>query len=198
MMHFCKISAQGVWLNEQLYFSPSKENSDWKKELYTHLELRYPKYFKMDDLSKMTILCFEVLKTKLNLELFADDAIAVLLGNRNSSLYTDKLFANTYKIKQQASPSLFVYTLPNITSGQLAIKNKFYGESLFLIASSFKQMPFKNWVNLQLNNYSKACLGGWVEKKENLEECFLFFTDQNLTQATINILNEKYNKDGCI
>jgi hypothetical protein len=198
MMHFCKISADEVWLNEQLYFSSSGKDVDWKKEIYRALGLTYPKFFKMDDLSKMTVLCFEILKTKLNLEGYEDDAISVLLGNQNSSLYTDQLFADSYQVKQQASPSLFVYTLPNITTGELAIKNKFYGENLFLIASSFEQMPFKNWVNKELNNYSKACLCGWVEKTKTQEECFLFFTDQLLTQVDINVLNKKYKDHGCI
>ena len=198
MMHFCKISAEGVWLNGELYFSPSEESEDWKKEVYRSLDLAYPKFFKMDDLSKMTILCFEVLKTKLNLELYSDEDISVLLGNSNSSLYTDQLFEHSYTKKQQASPSLFVYTLPNITTGELAIKNKFYGENMFLIAASFSQMPYLIWVNKELKNYSKACLCGWVEKTIEQEECFLFITDETLTHTDINRLNKKYENHGSL
>ena len=30
------------------------------------------------------------------------------------------------------SPALFVYTLPNIVTGEIAIRNKYYGETSFV------------------------------------------------------------------
>jgi len=192
LIHSCKITAQGVWINGKNIYRISEDSEDWKKELYKKLQLSYPKFFKMDDLSKMSILTFEFLKKELVLDSFNDDEIALLLGNKNSSLYTDNLFSDSYLNKKQASPSLFVYTLPNITIGELAIKNKFYGENIFLIAANFEQMPYLELVNNKLQNYSKACLCGWVEKTINKEECFLFFTSSALNNKDLNELYKKY------
>src|SRR5882672_1829321 len=72
----------------------------------------YPKFHKMDHLSKLGFLASEVLLKDLHLfDRYTPEQVALVISNANASLDTDIRYFNT--IKTGASPALFVYTLPN-------------------------------------------------------------------------------------
>ena len=79
---------------------------------------------------------------------FKDDEIALLFGNNHSSAETDIQFSNSYKDGNSASPALFVYTLPNILIGEIAIRNKWYGENLFTVYPKFNAELFEKNITL--------------------------------------------------
>ena len=60
------------------------------------------------------------------------------------------------------SPSLFVYTLPNIVTGEIAIRHKFYGETCFYILENKEQLFELANNQVQLTKLSAALIG-WVE-----------------------------------
>ena len=122
-----------------------QENDNWTKELYGHLKLDYPKFHKMDGLSKMALLAVELIADALPNQEIADEGLHLIFSNAGSSSDFDAKFINSYTELNIPSPSLFVYTLPNIVTGELAIKYKWYGESCFFIQEKFKASFFV-WV----------------------------------------------------
>ena len=99
-------------------------------ELYrTHIG-DYPKFFKMDPLCRLGLVTTELL---LKQSPKAD--YGVLLFNRSSSLADDTAFQATIQDRDNwfPSPALFVYTLPNIVTGEIAIRNHFQTETNFMV-----------------------------------------------------------------
>lgn len=99
-------------------------------ELYrTHIG-DYPKFFKMDPLCRLGLVTTELL---LKQSPKAD--YGVLLFNRSSSLADDSAFQATIQDHNNwfPSPALFVYTLPNIVTGEISIRNHFMTETNFIV-----------------------------------------------------------------
>ncbi|MBQ9185136.1 MAG: 3-oxoacyl-ACP synthase [Bacteroidales bacterium] len=105
-------------------------------EIYRQSGVQWPKFFKMDPLSKLGFLAAE----KLLEGATKDSSRAVILFNRTSSLHTDREYLQTLSSPEGffPSPSLFVYTLPNIVTGEIAIRHGLHGETSFYI------LPEKN------------------------------------------------------
>ncbi|MBC7864989.1 MAG: hypothetical protein IAF38_18590 [Bacteroidia bacterium] len=193
---YCHISTKEIVTDKgALLFDNTEglEVNDFLKTVYKKLAIDYPKFYKMDSLSKAAFLGVELLK-KENAALaeYADDEIALLFANSNASEDTDKKFVNSYAEEHAPSPSLFVYTLPSILMGELAIRNKWYGESLFVILQKFDAAFFADYCNMILLRNAKACICGWIEITEGKTEAFIFLAEKNgnenntpLTKQTI-------------
>ncbi|MGL1886419.1 MAG: hypothetical protein OCD76_07885 [Reichenbachiella sp.] len=160
------INADGVWVNDQaIQVSGFEGDASAKlKSIYKHLALDYPKVFKMDNLCKLGFLGIELMKTEMNFEDYQDDEIAVHFQNTSSSLETDAKHQGKINAKQPSSPAIFVYTLPNIVMGEIAIRNRWFGENLFILADQF---DYPNWEKTNEvyfeSKKAKAVVGGWVE-----------------------------------
>lgn len=102
-------------------------------EAYRSLGCEYPKFFKMDPLCKTGFIASERLLRQFRQTQNVNTAIVLM--NRSASLCNDLHYCKTILDKEHyfPSPALFVYTLPNIVTGEIAIRNKFYGESIFYI-----------------------------------------------------------------
>ena len=106
--------------------------------LYKQRVADYPKYYKMDGLCRLGFIATELL---LQAESECDGAArfcerddrAVVLFGKNSSIQADRKFLNTIERSEDyfPSPAVFVYTLPNIVTGELAIRNKLHGETTY-------------------------------------------------------------------
>ena len=95
-----------------------------------------------------------------------------------ASLDVDLKYEKT--IQSGASPALFVYTLPNIVIGEIAIRHHFKGENAFFVFKQFDGNFMAGYVNhLFKNNLIKNCICGWVDLfKENYRAIlFLVETD---------------------
>ena len=189
----CKISDKVVFLNgEQQSFSGTSDN--WKKDLYSHLEVDYPKFYKMDALAKMAFLGFELLDGACDFSQLEDDDVAMLFANKYSSYDTDQKFKESYTEKGSPGPSLFVYTLPNILTGELSIRKKWYGENIFFIQEKFDPEFFIDQINFYFSKGSKACLCGWVDSANDKEECFLFFVENKAGEMSTEELTKYYKQ----
>lgn len=200
------ISPKGAFLNNELKFNFDEENR--LKEGYQKSGLDYPKFYKMDNLSKMTVLATEIIKSTNILDPVQDDELELLFANANGSQHTDMKFIESYQETGNPSPSLFVYTLPNILTGELAIRNKWYGENTFFITPEFNSTLFTDRLHHSAQKGTEICLCGWVdstidEKNELKEECFLFLVDLNKNNTReerrsfateLNELIEKYRQ----
>lgn len=160
MTPIVKISKEGVFVDNTNILKP--QNQNWLKDCYTHLGIEYAKFFKMDNLSKIAFIAVETLKKKTNINRLDGDQISLLFANKESSTNVDNKYQETLK-KGVPSPSLFVYTLPNICTGEIAIFNKWYGSNSFFITDSIEDFPIDDMVEIEFSKGSKACLIGWVE-----------------------------------
>jgi len=111
---------------------------EWNKRL----DNKDLKFFKMDDLSKLGYIgVLALLKDYGELEDVPCEKRGVFLGNSSSSLNSDirHLAAIGVDDDLQASPAIFVYTLPNVVIGEVCIKNKFKGENTFFVFDSMSR-----------------------------------------------------------
>ena len=194
MIYSSKIEADNVFLNGEKLDIVFDDTTDWKKHLYRTLELDYPKFHKMDSLSKMAMLAVTILKKKVDFTQFGEDDLALIFANSSSSGETDKKFISSYDEKGSPSPSLFVYTLPNILTGELSIHNKWYGENVFFINTIFSPKLYIEQIDLYFSKGAKACLCGWVEDGEDKQECVVFLIVNAGEKITEKELLNIYNK----
>lgn len=167
--------------------------------IYHHYHFNYPKFYKMDNLSKLGWLAAEILlEGDFKKEDYKPEEIGVVLANSNSSLDNDLKYADT--IKEYPSPAVFVYTLPNIVIGEICIRHKFKGEHAFFIQESFNADFVAQQVNYLLdNNILQACICGWVEVLEQDYKAVLFLVEKKKTEKSLLFSAENmdsiFNKD---
>ena len=150
-------------------------NKNGLNGLYRSLGIDYPKFFKMDKLSKLGFLASEFVFENNE----RPENMSVICFNSSSSLDTDRHYQTTIKEDNYfPSPSVFVYTLPNIVAGEIAIRNKFTCETSFYISESIDfemiERTVKNsnvdsalvlWTDYLNNKYKAFAL--WLEKHKD-------------------------------
>lgn len=139
----------------------------YAKALYKHLGIKYPKYYKMDKLSKLAFIASEILlkDTKL-IQNTNNEDIAVIISNGSSSLITDAEYQKTIDDKDNyfPSPSVFVYTLANVMVGEICIRNKIKGENTVFISKEFNKDFIFDYVNILFKTEkANACITGRIE-----------------------------------
>jgi len=160
----CSINDHIVCKNETpLFENKGVSLADFLLSVYHHFGITYPKFYKMDNLSKLGWLASEILlKDSFREGEYEPGSIGVVLANANSSLDTDMRYYET--VKDIPSPALFVYTLPNIVIGEICIRQHFEGENAFFIFDEFDAGFIEQYVSgLINNNILQACVCGWVE-----------------------------------
>ena len=143
-------------------------------ELYRNHIADWPKFFKMDTLSKAGFVASELLfKEIAQKRPEADEFIqnrAIVLFGSTASLCADRNYQDTIQDKDNyyPSPALFVYTLPNIVTGEIAIRNHYRGETSFYVLEEFDaaQMAFHLSCALQ-DSVTDSILAGWVDSAHN-------------------------------
>jgi hypothetical protein len=134
---------------------------------YQHFGLNYPRFYKMDNLSKLGWLASEILlhgkvRKSGGVEARSPEKTGLLLTNANASLDTDLKYFET--VKDIPSPSLFGYTLPNIVIGEICIRNNFKGENTFFVSRDFDAGFIARAVGILLDaDILEACICGWVD-----------------------------------
>jgi 3-oxoacyl-[acyl-carrier-protein] synthase-1 len=174
----------------------SFKNSSEINDFYRSLKLDYPKFFKMDNLSKLGFLGSELILKDMENRFTPREDIAMICFNRSSCIDTDMQFEATIHDNENyfPSPSLFVYTLPNIVLGEIAIRNKFYGESFFYLCKLFDAKQIVETVKHTFyDNTITAVLVAWIEYFEEKKELFMMLIDNEngdmkLSEKQINKL----------
>lgn len=165
-----------IRLKDRVLFQASPDPFDeFMEKAYRSLNTDYPRFHKMDKLSRLGFLTAEVLLTGRTLtEKYSPDKIGMVLSNRSSSLDTDIKYYNQLR-KGIASPAVFVYTLPNIVIGEVCIRHKLKGESVFFCTGHFDaEAQVKYMEMLFRHTITDACIGGWVELMNDTYESFLY------------------------
>ncbi|MEO9850662.1 MAG: hypothetical protein ABJH72_25205 [Reichenbachiella sp.] len=158
------IDPNGIVRNGTPYdFKLNPDTYAWMAELYRHLKIEYPKFHKMDHLCKLAFLGVELLKESVDCTSFDKDRVALVFENSYASLDTDQKHQKNVQ-SQKTSPAVFVYTLPNILMGEIAIRNQWYGENLFVLNDEFDVEGWKQTATTLLKaNKADVIIGGWAE-----------------------------------
>jgi len=123
-------------------------------ELYRRYVGDYPKFFKMDTLCRLGFIAAEMLIGAEN-----DVPSAIILANRSASIKDDRDYLATISEgNYYPSPALFVYTLPNIVTGEIAIRHHVQGETSFYILDTPQQLD----AIIAATPFESA-LAGWCE-----------------------------------
>jgi 3-oxoacyl-[acyl-carrier-protein] synthase-1 len=146
--------------------------------------MQYPKFFKMDTLCKLGFVASELLLDAEGASRFEPtDTRAVVLANASSSLCNDTHYQATIEHAETyfPSPALFVYTLPNIVTGEIAIRNKYFGETSFYIYPSFTPQVLAQLQTLAFGDaHTQSALVGWVEcSADDVFEAQLYLVTRN-------------------
>jgi len=195
---YCTIAKGIISKNGQQVFAQDGDIAAFLLAAYQHLQLNYPKFYKMDNLSKLGWLAAEVLlKDSFDKAAYQPEDTAVILANANSSLDDDLKYWDS--IKDGASPSLFVYTLPNIVIGEICIRNHFKGEQALYIQPDYDAEFIAKQVSYLLdNNIQQACICGWVDVFEQDYKAVLFLIEKKKTDASVEFsaeqMSEIFNK----
>lgn len=179
IIHYCRITNDGVVLDgEKLLSFESADTAENLLALYRYIAQDYPKFYKMDLMSKTSFLGVELLKSSCRaLASAPEDAVALLFANSESSSETDTRFRDSYEIERLPGPSLFVYTLPNVALGEISIRNKWYGEHMFAVFPNFAPAYFADHGELLLADGAEWVIGGWVNVK-NGPDALIFVMDK--------------------
>lgn len=173
---YCKIEKNQISLNgETIFHSEDLSFQDFSKKAYQQFELNYPKFFKMDNLSKVAFLASEIV-LKGNLESETENNVALLFANKSSSLDTDVKYQKSIADKNEyfPSPAVFVYTLANICMGEISIKNQFKSENCFFIFDAFNCQFMADYGNLLLKTgKAEKVLCAWTEFYQEEYQVFM-------------------------
>lgn len=182
----CHIRHKKIILNNSVVYSEDYGKlADFLESAYNHFKIDYPKFYKMDRLSKLGFLAAELLLEKGNIKSYQPDQINIVLSNATSSLDTDIRYAESSKTV--SSPALFVYTLPNIVVGEICIRHKIKGENAFFISEQFDAELMESYVSSVMmkdggsacEQLPNSCVAGWVEVLHEHHDVFLYLVENS-------------------
>ena len=189
----CVIEDNSVFLSgENRFVLENASFSEFSKAAYKNFEIEYPKFFKMDNLSKLAFLSAELLLKEVVQSNEQENDIALVFANLSSSLDTDVKYQGSIASKENyfPSPAVFVYTLPNICIGEISIKNNLKSENAFFVFDDFPaefMMHYAN--NLLENDKAEKVLCGWTELYQENYRAVVYLVEKKPVNAT----SQKHN-----
>lgn len=176
---YCRIKGFSLREGERVIYENTAVSLDQFCELaFRHLDVAYPKFYKMDRMSKLGVLGAELLLKDSKVAALKRESVSVVLSNANASLDTDRRYFET--MKSIPSPALFVYTLSNIVTGEICIRHGFKGENAFFVTPVFSPTTMALYVDAVLRaNGTEACLAGWVDVLGDQHDVFLYLVERS-------------------
>ena len=173
--HTIRITPEEVILDQRKLWEGKKELGEQEgKEhhslltsLYKQMIGNYPKFYKMDGLSRLGFVASEILLNAEKGE--TDKERAIIFFNHSSSIASDRNYKESINDKNNyfPSPSIFVYTLPNIVTGEIAIRNHFHGETSFFILPDKDERMMEEILQASCRDaQSKSFLTGWIDYED--------------------------------
>ena len=166
-IHHLMITPEQVTLDGMLLQENDHGTSHFLVQLYKSQVGDYPKFYKMDGLSRLGFMAAELLVKSEGRNVVDDaESRAVLFFNAHSSLAADRKYLESIVDSDNyfPSPAAFVYTLPNIVTGEVAIRHGYHGETSFYI------LPDKDDALMQqvmlattVDGRMRSMIAGWVD-----------------------------------
>jgi hypothetical protein len=136
----------------------------------------------MDNLCKLAFLSAEILFRSTDIfQKYPGEEVAIILENASSSLDYDRKHIESIRDRNRyfPSPSVFVYTIPNIMIAEIAIRLKIKGENAVFILEQFDPGFIDRYVSeLFRSQQISCCIAGWVECYGDHYQSFLFVVEQ--------------------
>lgn len=165
--------------NEKLEEQEGAGHHSLLTSLYKQMIGNYPKFYKMDGLSRLGFVASEILlnaeKGDTDVERREEEGErlleerAIIFFNHSSSIASDRNYKESINDKDNyfPSPSIFVYTLPNIVTGEIAIRNHFHGETSFFILPDKDERMMEEILQASCrDDQSKSFLTGWIDYED--------------------------------
>ena len=136
------------------------------KEIYRSRIGGYPKFHKMDILCQLGFIASELLLEAEGKERFVEsEDRAVILFGKHASIYSDRQYQKTISDKENfyPSPSVFIYTLPNIVTGEIALRNKYHGETSYFALEDKTEMERHITIILETTPSINSAICGWID-----------------------------------
>lgn len=169
-------------------------------EAYRISGMEYPKFHKMDTLSKVGTLATEqiihLLPPSADAQLLTERTAIILCG-REGALDADMRFQSTISNPEEfyPSPSVFVYTLPNIVAGEIALRHGLHGETGFYLLPTFDAQQIA--ILLQsafVGSDAEQVIGGWIDYEDNEYMAIVAVINRsNIKDEIINKLDTLWN-----
>ena len=177
-----KLQDRRIWVNGIVEYASEPGSADKLfRSVYHHYDIDYPKFFKMDNLCKLAFLSTEILLRGTDiLQKYPAEEVAIILENASSSLEYDQKHVESIRDRNKyfPSPSVFVYTIPNIMVAEIAIQHKVKGENTVFIFEQFDPEFIYHYVSeLFRNRRINCCLSGWIECYGDHYQSFLFIIE---------------------
>lgn len=189
--HAIRITPEEVVLDHQKFWEGNQNANEKLEEqegaghhslltsLYKQMIGNYPKFYKMDGLSRLGFVASEILlnaeKGDTDVERREEEGErlleerAIIFFNHSSSIASDRNYKESINDKDNyfPSPSIFVYTLPNIVTGEIAIRNHFHGETSFFILPDKDERMMEEILQASCrDDQSKSFLTGWIDYED--------------------------------
>lgn len=169
--HQVHISPNSITVDGQTITITQDGESSQLTAVYKQLVGGYPKFYKMDLLSRLGFVASELLLQAEGKPRFEGktEERAVVLFNRSSSIDSDRRYAATTADAHDyyPSPSVFVYTLPNIVAGEIAIRNGYQGETSFYILDAKDEAQMHTILQATFADpRMTSAISGWLDAED--------------------------------
>lgn len=164
----CRIEGGIVELNGKIEYDGRKGGEEpdfgtFVREIYHSQGDNNLKFFKMNDMCKLGYVAANYMMKGVE---HGEYDMAIVMSNRSSSMDADLQHWRIVEKGEPASPAVFVYTLPNIVMGEMAIKHGIKGETIFIVdRKSGEQGREYAKVLLGSGKYGKV-MNGWCDVVE--------------------------------
>jgi 3-oxoacyl-[acyl-carrier-protein] synthase-1 len=175
-----RITPEGVTLCGEALPVDGAKGKSMLTALYRKYVGDYPKFYKMDLLSRLGFIAAELLFHKEGAHAAFDQSRAVLLFGQSASCVADRSFEATIQPGDNyfPSPADFVYTLPNIVLGEIAIRHQLHGETCYFALSERDDALIRQLVSQAfLDPATTSALYGWIDAPDDdhfVAELYIF------------------------
>ncbi|TVR37220.1 MAG: hypothetical protein EA392_13230 [Cryomorphaceae bacterium] len=188
----------GCWHRDGLAVTEWRETeslTSWLSDQYRQLNMAYPKFFKMDSLCKLATLAVEVLVD--DKRIVDPQQTGILIFNRTSSIVSDcahqELITDT--LNPLPSPAVFVYTLPNIMLGEIAIRYRLSGENLCVVTDAANPDEILMHAKLMMESGMNELIVGWVDLIDQQARAWMMHVKKQHGETNISQLSTQLIKD---
>ncbi len=160
ILHWCRITPSSATVDGRP-LPVEGTGRELLKDLYRRHIGDYPKFFKMDALCRLGLVGAALLDSPGELR----EDRAVLLFSSSGPFCNDTHYQETIMDGDYfPSPSLFVYTLANIVTGEIAIRNRWKGDTSAFVLPGFNAPEIVSAVDACFTDLTtRSAICGWAE-----------------------------------
>ncbi|MBS1685572.1 MAG: hypothetical protein JSS76_12480 [Bacteroidetes bacterium] len=176
---YVQVNGAAIHVDGGLYYRGEASGAEFLAEAYKGIGLDYPKFYKMDPLSRLAVLATEMLlKGRKITQEYKPEDVAVIVTSAHSSLDTDLRYQQS--VATAPSPSLFVYTLPNVMIGEVCIRQGIKGENTCFVSADFDPEFQAGYVNgLLVEGRAEVCISGRADYLRGGMNAFFMLVEKN-------------------